>query len=124
MFQDDDYNNHEHVLYVGDYNVPLNHDLDTSGYLQVNNNESWKYIKSRMVTNDLIDVCRSRNKGVRAYNFDKKQTTNRTKARLDYFLITQTMLRYITDARIGIASILSDHRPIFLTISPSTISIG
>ena len=73
-----------------------------------------------MVTNDLVDVWRSRNKGVRAYAFDKKQTTNR----LDYFLITQTTQRYKTDARIGRASILSDHRPIFLTISPSTIPTG
>ena len=109
VFQDDDYNNHKHVLYVGDYNVPLDHDLDTSGFLHVNNNDSRKYIKSMMVTNNLVDVWRSRNKGVIAYTFDKKQTTNRTKARLDYFLITQTTQRYITDAQISRASILSYH---------------
>ena len=83
-----------------------------------------RYIKSRIVTNDLADMWRLLNDGVRAYTFNKKWTSNRTKARLDYFLITQTTLRYVTDAQIGRASTLSDHRPVFLTITPYTIPTG
>ena len=111
-------------MYAGDFNVPLDHDLDTSGYLHTNNNESRRFMKSRIVTNDLADIWRLRNNSVRAYTFDKKQTSNNTKARLDYFLITQTTVRYVTDAQIGRASTLSNHRHVFLTISPSTIPTG
>ena len=124
VFQDEDYDTFDHIMYAGDCNVPLDHDLDTSGYLHTKNNESHRYIKSRIVTNDLADVWRLQNNGVRAYTFDKKQTSSRTKGRLDYFLITQTTLRYLNYARIGTASTLSDHRPVFLTISPSTIPYG
>ena len=46
VFQDDDYNNYKHILYAGDFNVPLNHDLNTSRYLHINNNKLRRYIKS------------------------------------------------------------------------------
>ena len=124
VFNDNDYRNFNHIVYTGDYNVPLNHDVDTAGYLHENNHTAHKYMKGRMVTNELIDIWHLKIKGVRAFTFDKKQTTNRTKARLDYFLISQTTQRYITDAHIGRASILSDHRPIFITISPSQSSLA
>ena len=37
IFDDTMDNNYEHVITSGDYNVALNHELDTSGYLHVNN---------------------------------------------------------------------------------------
>ena len=58
VFQDSDYDSFQHIIYAGDWNVPLNHELDTSGYLHTYNNEAGKYIKSRMVTNKLADVWR------------------------------------------------------------------
>ena len=124
VFQDSDYDSFDHIIYAGDWNVSLNHKLDKTGYLHTNNNETHKHIKSRMITNELADVWRIRNDGVRAYTFDKKQTTNCTKARLDYFLTTQNTVRYVTDERIGRASTLSDHRPVYLTLTPSTIPTG
>ena len=124
VFDDNEYCNYDHIIYAGDYNVPLDHEADIVGYLHVNNHIARKYIKGRMVTNELLDIWCVRNKGVKAFTFDKKQTSNRTKARLDYFLISQTTQRYITDARIGRASILSDHRPLFITISPAPIPTG
>ena len=95
--------------------------MDKDGYLHTNNPTARKYIKCRMVTNKLLDIWRFRTRGMKDFTFDKKQTSNRTKARLDYFLISQTTQRYITDAHIGRASILSDHRPILITISPAPI---
>ena len=58
VFQYNDYDSFNHIMYAGDWNIPLNHELDTSGYLHTNNNESNRYIKSRIVTNDLVDVWR------------------------------------------------------------------
>ena len=74
------YHQYEHVIYVRDNNVTLNHELDTCGYLYVNNPNSREYVKSCIVTNQLTDIWRERNKSTRAYTFDKKQTTNGTKA--------------------------------------------
>ena len=66
VFQDSDYDSFNYITYAGDWNVHLNQELDTSGYLYTNNNEARKYIKSRMVTNELTDVWRFCNDGVRA----------------------------------------------------------
>ena len=60
-FQDSDYDSFDHIIYAGDWKVPLNHELDTSGYLHTNNIEADKYIKSRMITNELVDVWRISN---------------------------------------------------------------
>ena len=37
VFDDRMYGDFNHILYAGDYNVALNYDLDTCGYLNINN---------------------------------------------------------------------------------------
>ena len=74
--------------------------------------------------NKLIDIWCEKNKGTKAFKFDKQQATNREKVRLDYYLVSRNTERYITNAHIGRASALSDHRPIFVTITPVTLPMG
>ena len=80
--------------------------------------------KEEWQRNKLIDIWRERNAGTKAFTSKKKQTTNRTKARLDYYRISKNTEGYITDAHIGRTSILSDHRPIFVMITPATTPMG
>ena len=77
-----------------------------------------------MITNEPIDIWRERNASTRAFSFDKKQVKNRTRAQLDYHLISQNTQRYIPKAHIGSASTLSDHTPVYITISPSALPMG
>ena len=56
MSDDSYFHDYNHIMYTGDYNVALNHELDTSRYLHVNNPQSRQYIKSGMSTNELIDI--------------------------------------------------------------------
>ena len=102
----------------------LDHEADTAGYLHTNNPTARKYIKSRMVTNKLLDIWRIKNAGKKALKVDKKQTSNGTKARLNYFLISQTKQQYTTDVHIGRAYILANHRSIFVTVSLAVIPTG
>ena len=83
LFNDSDYHKIEHNLYSGDFNVVLNHKMDTLGYLHINNPYTQQYINSQIAKNELLDIWRERNKGTKAFTFNKHQTKNRTKARLD-----------------------------------------
>ena len=37
VFDDSNHHEFDHVIYSGDYNNVLNHKVDTSGYLHINN---------------------------------------------------------------------------------------
>ena len=56
--------------------------------------------------------------------FVKKQERNRTKARLDYFLISKNTDEIVVDTSIDRACRLSDHRPIHLHLSYSPFKGG
>ena len=65
------YNKYDHILYLKDFNVTLNHDLDTTGYLHVTNSRNREYVKSRMAIDELVNAWRDRNKENRALNLTK-----------------------------------------------------
>ena len=52
------------------------------------------------------------------------QTKNRTKARLDFFLVSRNSLHMVTGVSIGRACALSNHRPIHLHLVPSPVQKG
>ena len=76
---------YSHRITIGDYNVALNHDLDTSGYLHINNPNTREYVTRQANLINLIDIWRIRNPNSREYTFHKKQAKNFTRARLDFF---------------------------------------
>ena len=61
ILDDSNYMEYEHCVMAGDYNVALKHEIDTNGYLHVNNPSSRQYMKLRIATNDLTDIWRDRN---------------------------------------------------------------
>ena len=50
---DEEYN---HRIMAGDYNVALNHEKDTSGYLHVNNPNTREYVTRQANLSNLIDI--------------------------------------------------------------------
>ena len=89
-----------HKFTVGDFNVALNHDADTAGYLHINNPNSRELLIRKMNLCNLVDIWRERNPLGRQYTFNKKQTKNYTRARLDYFLVSENSSEYIKDVQI------------------------
>ena len=45
IFDDSNYMEYDHGVMAGDYNVKLNHEIDTNAYLHVNNPSSRQYMK-------------------------------------------------------------------------------
>ena len=90
----DDSNNMEygHCVMAGDYNVALKHEIDTNGYLHINNPSSRQYMKMRIATNDLTDIWRDRNPEKRVFTFDSKETGQRQDLTTFSFLRTQQKL--------------------------------
>merc|ERR1711888_429597 len=77
------------TLMVGDFNVAPDHNKDTLGYFHVNNPNTRLFIERMKSLNMLTDVFRQKNPDLHKFSFSKKQARNYTKARLDYFLISE-----------------------------------
>ena len=91
FFEDTMYQEFDHILYAGYYNIAFNHKVDTCGYIHVNNPNLRQYIKSRISMNKLTDIWRESNTSTRAFTFNKKkQDANRTNAWQDYFLVSKS----------------------------------
>ena len=124
MFDDLQNSNVQHTINVGDYNEAPVHNMDTAGYLHINNPVSRQYIRSRMMTNELTDIWQDSHPTTRSFTFDKLQKKIRTKARLDHYIISKNSVEILYEFYIDRTSNLSDHRPIPLNISSSPLKRG
>ena len=124
VFDDTNENNFTHKISTGDFNVALNHFYDTSGYLHINNPNSRDYLARNIEKCNLVDIWRSKNPKSRQYTFGKKQAKNYTRARLDYFLISKNSTHLVSKIGMDRVSNLSDHRPIHLHMSFSSVQRG
>ena len=100
------------IIIGGDFNVPLQYDIDTKNYRQNNNVRANEQIMNMLPALDLHDVWRVFHPD--AFHFTwhgpyKKQ------ARLDYFLISSDLEPYVTNTKIT-AAYRSDHSPIELSL--------
>ena len=87
VFNDDNEDGYEHKVITGDFNVALKHNKDMCGYLHVYNPHSKD--KMKMNLGSLVDIWRERNPTGRQFTFDKRQERNQTRAKLDYFLVSE-----------------------------------
>ena len=105
----------DHRLIMGDFNIAMKHELDTSGYLHVNNPNTREFLTRQTNLSNLVDIWRIRNPNSRQFTFQKKQARNYTRARLDYFLVSENSSEYIKNVLIGRMCSLFDHQPIHLS---------
>ena len=109
---------------MGDFNVAPDHNMDTAGYLHVNNQNTRNFQNRMIPLCDMTDIWRKKNPQTRQYTFFKRQTKNYTRARLDYFLLNESSTHLVKRVGIGKVCTLSDHRPIFLHITLSKTQRG
>ena len=103
------------VIYAGDWNLVMDHALDTKNYLHENNPRSKAEVKKNMSQYSLIDVWRELNPTQKTFSWVGKTTNPKKFARLDFFLISNSLFPFIKNAKIE-PGILSDHSMPFIEI--------
>ena len=96
------------TIYGGDWNLVMNQNLDTKNYLHENNIHSKTEILKKMEYYSLIDVWRELNPSSSKFTWIGKITNPKKYARLDFFLISNSLFPFIKQASIEYG-ILSDH---------------
>ena len=100
------------------------HNMDTAGYLHVNNPNTRNFLDRMIPLCNMTDIWRQKNPQARQFTFFKRQTNHYTRARLDYFLLNESITHLVKKTGIGKVSTLSDHKPIFLHITLSKTQKG
>ena len=113
--------NPHHSIFVGDWNVAMNQNEDTCNYQSVNNPLARLEIIRKMNEHNLIDVFRELHPTAKTYSW--KQWGSKKFARLDYFLISDSLLPFVENAAI-LQACFSDHSPILLEIDFSRFTRG
>lgn len=102
----------DNIIMAGDFNTVMDAELDcTRGKLK------WpgktKKIQSYMDKYDLCDSWRRRNPQNKEFTFI---ASNGTKSRLDFFLLSESLMRHVTNNEIERFEECSDHAPVSLTM--------
>lgn len=98
---------------AGDFNCNWDGNLDKSSHLISNPNAS-KALQLACSDAGLVDVWREFNPTIKDYSF--YSTRHKTYSRLDYFLLPQDQLSFVTSCTIG-SILISDHSPVYLTLA-------
>ena len=116
------FDNNENIILCGDFNLVLDTSIDYENYKHLNHNaRSRKYLLNKMNDRDLIDPFRQLHGKTRKYTW--KRLTPLQRGRLDFFLMTLTLLPCLRNCDIDI-SYKSDHSIIFLELQLSEQNHG
>ena len=116
----DSWNPH-HVIFVGDWNLVMEQNIDTLNYQNANNTLARLEIIKKMSEHNLIDIFRELHPTKKSFSW--KQWGSNKFARLDFFLISDTLLPFVEKAEI-LPACFSDHSPILLEIDFSKFKRG
>ena len=116
----DDWNPH-HSIFVGDWNLVLNQNNDTLNYQSTNNPLAKNEVIRNMNQHNLIDVFRELHPNAKTFTW--KQWGSKKFARLDFFLVSDSLMPFIEKAEI-LPSVFSDHSPVVLEIDFSKFTRG
>ena len=104
----------EHAIYGGDWNLVLDQAKDTHNYIHNNNINARKAVLKGMEDNHLVDPWRNMHAGDKRYTWTSS-TRPKKYARLDFFLISDTLFPYVAKTSIS-PGVQSDHSIISLSI--------
>ena len=102
------------VLIAGDLNIALNSEIDTYNYVRENNVQARNCVRAFMQENNMVDVFRDLNGDVRRYTCRVKRPIVK-QARLDYFIASDTLVPFITQASI-VSGYRTDHSMVTMTL--------
>ena len=113
LFDDIEKLNNKNIMIVGDWNLVNNFELDTLNYKNRNNPKACEIVDSYKNKLDLVDIWRMAHPSLKHYTW--KQLFYKKMARLDFFLISDSLLSLYANSTIKPAY-RSDHSPINLQI--------
>ena len=108
-------------IFAGDFNVVLDPKIDTKNYIHVNNQQAMEALNDQIEQNNLVDIWRNLNPTKKTFTWQKFNENKQS--RLDYFLISSSLLPFVQKADI-IPSYCSDHSGIELEIDFSKFTRG
>ena len=103
------------VILGGDFNLALNHRVDTVNYRKENHPRAVKRVQCIMDDNNWIDIFREQNGEKRKFTW-KLGAPPRKQARLDYFIVSEILQPMVFEADV-IPGYRSDHSMITLGIT-------
>ena len=112
---------HDYFILCGDLNVTLNPQIDTFNYVGQNNSKSRDSLLDVMNSSSLIDIYRHLNPESQCYTLRRKNPIKQ--ARLDYFIVSQTLLDIVTKVDIK-TGYRTDHSLITLSICFTNFTRG
>jgi exonuclease III len=101
------------IIIGGDWNLVMNPALDYHNYKHINNTKAQEKVLELSGELELVDVWREINPETLRYTW--RRHNQRQQARLDFFLVSENLLSYVTGANIDIAY-RSDHSAISLNL--------
>ena len=105
------------IIMVGDWNLLLDPPTDGLNYKHINNPNARNAVLELMTDLKLFDVWREENGDKKMYTWKRKLGRNKMQmGRLDFFLVSETLLNFCTDENI-LPSYKSDHLPVTLSLS-------
>ena len=113
--------NPHHSIFVGDWNLVMEQNIDTLNYQTINNPLARGEIIRKMAENNLIDIFRELHPTAKTFSW-KQWGTNKF-ARLDFFLVSDSLLPFVEKTAI-LPACFSDHSPILLEIDFSKFKRG
>lgn len=114
----------DYKIIGGDFNLVLDNEKDLRGSVsgQHAHKEAISFLKEYMSDEGLVDVWRLQNPEKRLYTYRKENPTN-YHARLDLFLVSDTLVNFVSKTDIH-ASYISDHATPSLEVSPNLVQRG
>ena len=109
------------AIYAGDFNISLQQEKDTKHYIHENNPQATKALKEQMDIYGLIDVWRHQHPDDKQFTW--RQFNGSKQARLDFFLISSSLLPFVEKSKIS-PGFNSDHSVIELDIDFSKFVRG
>ena len=106
----------ENIIIGGDFNLVLDFESDTQGYITLNNPRARERVLELCNEFNLIDIWRELNMENKEFTWRKPNGTK--KARLDFFLISELLFSQVTESKIS-SGYRTDHSFITTTIGQS-----
>ena len=111
----------KNIILVGDWNLVNDFNLDTLNYKKRNNQKASQIVRHYKEKLDLVDIWRQSNPELKQFTW--KQLFYKKMARLDFFLISESLLNIYAESKIK-NSYKSDHSPINLKLNVSKFERG
>ena len=111
----------DYSIFAGDFNVALDPQKDTKNYLHANNPQAREALNEQIQQNNLVDIWRELNPDKKTFTWQKFNENKQS--RLDYFLISASLLPFVVKADI-LPSFCSDHSGITLEIDFTKFTRG